>query len=280
MDSVSVASQFDNPASRNFASRTFARGISDGVSVASEFGGPAGQTSTSQARTFGPQQPTGQRIDSGQRLLFGNNKVDNRLYGAGAVAQAGTPVAEVATMDAGEMDFTELATLGDGEDPDGSSHQRLLQAMVDVSSTSSAMQGMIVYSNAVSGVYLFAVIAMVVNKSPAFARAKRKTVDLGAGRVLVISTRDSTRGRLMVIVIAAVATVSVMSFAGPVVGEAFADTNRAAIAYRSTTGSVDDPKYREWDPVNLTWTSEVVIDKSSTGDITHAWLEYSPTSTK
>ena len=113
-DSVSVASHFDNPASRIFASRTFARGISDGVSVASEFGGPAGQTAGSPARTFGPQQPTGQRIDSGQRLLLGNNKLDSHLYGTSVVAQSGTPVAVVATIDAGEMNSSELATLGDG----------------------------------------------------------------------------------------------------------------------------------------------------------------------
>ncbi|MGI0019182.1 MAG: hypothetical protein ACREAY_01785 [Nitrososphaera sp.] len=169
-DSVSVASYFDNPASRNFAARTFARGISDGVSVASEFGGPAGQTAgTTQARTLGPQQPAGPRIDSNQRILLGNNKMDGRLYGTGAIAQSGTPVAEVATIEAGEMDFSEVATLSEGgSDPDDSSKfSRQIAAAKSYIAMEKSMQNAVLVNTSISAVLLAGAIVVVVARQPA-----------------------------------------------------------------------------------------------------------------
>ncbi|MEO9294491.1 MAG: hypothetical protein ABI347_02710 [Nitrososphaera sp.] len=283
-DSVGVASYFDNPGSRAFASRIIVRGISDGVGVASEFGSPGQQapaTSSSAPRGYGPslQQP-GQRTEErlGQRLLLGN-KGETHLYGSG-VAQSGTPTIEVTAAEAGEMDFQEAATLGDGSgsDPDGSNNSRLVRAAIAASQSSEAMQGMVIYTNAVFGVYSFAIIALVVGRSP---RLRSRKVRLGAGKVVVFSASAFvTRERLVIIIFAATIAIIALSSTGAVVGEAFADTNKAAIAYRSTAGSTADPKYREWNPSTQSWDPEVIIDKTNTSPISHVWLKFSPISTK
>ena len=63
-----------------------------------------------------------------------------------------------------------------------------------------------------------------------------------------------------------------------------ADSNSAAIAYRSNTGScavnlLNCPKYREWNTFNLAWSSEVELPTAGS-PVRFAWLEFSPVSTK
>ncbi len=65
--------------------------------------------------------------------------------------------------------------------------------------------------------------------------------------------------------------------------QAFADSNNAAIAYRSNTGTntLDSAKYREWNPSTLSWGSEVELPADATAsNIRFAWLEFSPVSSK
>ena len=265
-DSVSVASYFDSPSSRSFTSRTFARGISDGVSVASEFGGPASQTTASQARTLGPQQPASQRVDSSQRLLLGNNKMDGRQYGTGTITQSGTPIAELLMTDADELDFSELATHGDGENPD--SHQ-LLQTAMAASYSSTSMQGMVVYSSGVNGVYVVAIVVVALLRTRRFTAVKIK---LGGGTALVLPLENSRDVRGVIFITVAVAAAAI-SATPPQIGQAFADSMAGAVYKEGTSGAVS---YREWD--GSTWGGEVVLPDPGTSDILSVKFGYSPVS--
>ncbi|MCI0559768.1 MAG: hypothetical protein MN733_14860, partial [Nitrososphaera sp.] len=65
--------------------------------------------------------------------------------------------------------------------------------------------------------------------------------------------------------------------------DAFADSNGAAIAYRSNTGTdtLDSVKYREWNPSSLSWGSEVELPVDpATSNVRFAWIEFSPISSK
>ena len=265
-DSVSVASYFDNPASRSIASRNFVRGISDGVNVGSEFGGPSGQTTASQARTLGPQQPNSQRADANQRLLFGNYRLDARLTGMGAALQAGTPTAKMATTDAGRIKLSELPPPADSDDPD--SH-RLLKDVMTESYASTAMQGMAVYSGAVNGVYLVALVVVAATRTRQLSIVKIK---IGKGQAVLLPIENGGGARMVIFLTATVA-IATMSAIPSLSGQAFADNTAGAIYKEGTTGVVS---YREWDGSG--WGSKVALPDPGTADIMSVKFAYSPVS--
>lgn len=265
-DSVSVASYFDSPASRSITPRNFVRGISDGLSVASEFGGPAGQTAGPQARTLGPQQPNSQRADASQRLLFGNNRLDGRLYGTGAMAQAGTPIAKVTTTDAAKIELSELPPPADSDDPD--SH-RLLKDVMAESYTTIAMQGMAVYSGAANSVYLVAIVVVASSRTRQLSIVKIK---LGKGHAVLLPTENEGGARIVIFLTAALAAAT-MSAVQPLLGQAFADNMAGAVYKEGTTGVVS---YREWN--GTSWGGKVALPDPGTADILSVKFAYSPMS--
>jgi hypothetical protein len=94
--------------------------------------------------------------------------------------------------------------------------------------------------------------------------------------------RASMHTRVLVILVVLFSVAAVASPGGPILGQAAGDTNKAAIAYRSNTGTdgLDAPKYREWNVGTGAWGSELELTTTSESAVRIAWLEFSPVSSK
>lgn len=94
--------------------------------------------------------------------------------------------------------------------------------------------------------------------------------------------RASMHTRVLVILVVLFSVAAVASPGGPILGQAAGDTNKAAIAYRSNTGTdgLDAPKYREWNVGMGAWGSELELTTTSESAVRIAWLEFSPVSSK
>jgi hypothetical protein len=94
---------------------------------------------------------------------------------------------------------------------------------------------------------------------------------------------NRTKGIVDTCLVSALITVISIVAVQSIAENAFADTNSAAIAYRSNTGAdgLTSAKYREWNPSTLTWGAAVELPSDpSTSNIRFAWLEFSPISSK
>lgn len=284
-DGLSVTSNFGNPASPNHVPRSYTRSLSETVSVASSFQSPS---HSALAESQGPQRApanyspaAGQRIDerSGNRVLGNNNKGDSRIYG-GTTAYSGAPQVAHEAQGEGGFDFQEMATLGDSgsSDPD----DNLLRTLI-ATSAADYYSGASSYANAVFGAYSLAAIIIVAARSNRVASAGRSVAKLIV--VLLPARQPAASGaqadraivQIKALLIVVVALLVVISAAGPVVGQAFADS-AAGIAYKSGTGNgVNYPRYREWNPATTSWSTEVELPTSGAELYTVKFL-YSPSS--
>jgi hypothetical protein len=97
------------------------------------------------------------------------------------------------------------------------------------------------------------------------------------------ATSATTRNALEICAITLLAAVTAVVLALSMAQEALADSNNAAISYRSNTGTntLNSAKYREWNPSTLAWGSEVELPADPTSsNIRFAWTEFSPISSK
>lgn len=277
-ESLSVASTFGAPEA---PSHSFARTISDSVGVTSGFGPsqsvsarPATENSYRPANWQGPSQ----RLE--ERLIFKNLSNTKADTINGKSYSGGTPTSTFSEYDTGSMivignPMDELESLlGDGNADDSDHSSEILSIVYAQTVEPSKTPAML--NSALYGAFgVGAIVVFAARRGPAVSASyKIKRAFFGQS-----DTGSWYAVRAVIIVFVAVAAIAIISSVEPLLGTAFADTNAAAAAYRSNTGTngLNSPKYREWDPSTSTWSSEVEL--SSTGaNVRDAKLLYSPTS--
>ena len=104
------------------------------------------------------------------------------------------------------------------------------------------------------------------HRSAIFGNFAKKFTAICGGRILVAAVNPCSRQtelqtRIVLIFLVLFSASALASFSGPIFGEAIADTNAAAAAYRSNSGSstLNSPKYREYSAGTGTWSTEVEL---------------------
>jgi PGF-pre-PGF domain-containing protein len=104
------------------------------------------------------------------------------------------------------------------------------------------------------------------HRSAIFGNLTKKFTALSGGRTLIVAVNPSLKQtaiqtRIVLIVLVLFSASALASFSGPIFGDAAGDTNAAAAAYRSNSGSntLNSPKYREYSAGTGTWSAEVEL---------------------
>jgi hypothetical protein len=199
----------------------------------------------------------------------------------------GTPVYSIDSSLAIEISNSEAnvviqdATSIDGEDSEPSDHYADIATIL--AANMAAEQYQVGYGS-INFVFSFqglALITISIGRSDAARRLARSS----QVRILVSlfnPEKISAQIRFLIIVVELLSIAAIASFLGPIMSEAAADTNDAAIAYRSNTGTdgMDAPKYRERNIVTGAWGPELELTTTSESNVRFAWLEFSPVSSK
>ncbi|UVS69279.1 hypothetical protein [Nitrososphaera viennensis] len=275
-DSVSVASNFDNLGAR--IPRVFNVGISDGLNIAtSPTPPPPSSAATNTTTTARPSTGLQQGMGRAEEKLGPRNPIESKGDPTSKDPKDSSVQEQPQGSISQELESV-LSTLmqdllgSDDSEPDDSSSSNNTAA-VQVPPT--------IYIDSLYGAYAMAIIVISVGKSPRVARVRRQIVALYALESPEDKQRDAEMpmyARVAIIVIVIVAAVAMASAVEPVMGEAFADTNKAAIVY--IEGST--PKYREWIPSaggGGSWSSPVSLTAADT-TLNTAKIEFSPVSSK
>ncbi|NWG36793.1 hypothetical protein [Nitrososphaera sp.] len=270
-ESLSVTSAFGSPSAPNHYTRT----MSESVGITSSFPGQAQQTGISAGSPKNAQYTPGtnQRGDERAGLSFKNLGKRGDLV---RTTTGGTQyqVLEAAVITTAARDFPEqLDSLESESDSDDSSYSQQLAwaegyAAAQASAQNAAILGAGMYGTMLVGAFLVAAARL-----PVAANERRKVL------VLVSKVRGVSGAQTsLIIVLAAVAAGSVALAADPSAGQAFADTDKAAIVY--IEGST--PVYREWIPSpggGGSWSGAVSLTSADSTLLT-AKIEFSPVSSK
>ena len=123
-------------------------------------------------------------------------------------------------------------------------------------------------------------------RSATLGNFAKKFVAVCGGRILVTAVspcarRTELQTRIALIFLVLFSASALASFSGQIFGEAVADTNAAAAAYRSNSGSstLNSPKYREYSAGTGTWSTEVELP-SIGQNVRSVFLLFNPTNSQ
>jgi hypothetical protein len=276
-DSVAVASTFDNLGAR--VPRVFNVGISDGLNIATS---PTPPPPSGAATSTTPRPSAGlQGAGRAEEKLGPRNPAESKGDLTNNKDQKNGSVQEQPQSSISQELESVLSTLmqdllgsDDSEPDDSNSSPQVIPVQVPPT----------IYIDSLYGAYAIAVIAISVAKSPRVVSMKRRIVALYAVEPQESKLRDAEMSvyvRVAIIVVVMVAAIAMASVVGPVMGEAFADSNSAGAVYRSNDGTnlLQSPKYREWNPSTLAWSSQVELPTTGS-DVRDAKIAYSPNSSE
>ena len=183
---------------------------------------------------------------------------------------SGIMIQDTASVDAGE-----------GETSDHSSNIRYVLANIGAAQYNAGYN----YANSVlystEGLVL---VFIVLRRSISVTTAATKFATICGAKVHNStlgspSEKTALQTRVIVILLVLFSITAVASISNPIFGQAAADTNGAGAAYRSSTNTLNTPKYREWDPATLTWSSEVELPTTGAA-VRDTLLLFNPTNSE